>query len=363
MPTVAASFMSEHAQVAHFAVAYQNKVLLHFINCADDSTVTHEVREPHLMPRFLYNLAGALRQADSVDAVNYMSFSEIDGTAYLLVVYRSNELRLWSVDTMQAVSTINCSDGGQGAPTAQGQPPPEGYCLTMQHGIDPREAYCSYIFHPGRFDRTLITKALYMFRRVNMQFDVRQLSMTVLKERVCQAVKDEIQNEFKEFVAMGSCLLLLRAIPHQVLGAHWFGFSILGAMDAACLIRWQSFALPRPCELWQHILFIGEQATNVTSLMAPFFPDNLTMTTDVKVETDKKLYQRESTIDLAAKLAARSIDDDYTGAILPMDTDQKPIRATARLHRNRGIRSGSWTSFVTLKSSTQFIAWSKTLFW
>ncbi|XP_033252022.1 nuclear pore complex protein Nup160 homolog [Drosophila miranda] len=120
MPTVAASLMSEHAQIAHFAVAYQNKVLIHGMNCVDDSIVTHEVEEPHLMPRFLYNLAGALRRADSVDAANYMSFSEIDGTAYLLVVYRSNELRLWSVDTMQAVSTINCSDGGQGAPTAQG---------------------------------------------------------------------------------------------------------------------------------------------------------------------------------------------------------------------------------------------------
>ncbi|XP_033238827.1 nuclear pore complex protein Nup160 homolog [Drosophila pseudoobscura] len=78
--------------------------------------------------------------------------------------------------------------------------PPDGYCLTVQHGIDPREAYCPYIFHPGRFDRTLITKALYMFRRVNMQIDVRQLAMTVLKERVCEAVKDKIQNEFKEFV-------------------------------------------------------------------------------------------------------------------------------------------------------------------
>ncbi|XP_033242988.1 nuclear pore complex protein Nup160 homolog [Drosophila miranda] len=70
----------------------------------------------------------------------------------------------------------------------------------MQQGIDPREAYCSYIFHPGRFDRTVITKALYMFRRVNLQFDVRQLSMTVLKERVYQAVKDEIQKKFKELV-------------------------------------------------------------------------------------------------------------------------------------------------------------------
>ncbi|XP_017151418.1 nuclear pore complex protein Nup160 homolog isoform X1 [Drosophila miranda] len=451
MPTVAASFMSGHAQVAHFAVAYPNKLLHHVMNCIDGATVTQEVKEPHLMPRFLYKFAGALRRADSVDAANDMSFSEIDGKTYLLVVYRSNELRLWSLDTMQAVSTINCcSGGGVGAPTAQGpqtnvirkiddrnfcvflsndegaefvcvqidknmtdvgsrdielvvkhtvvapdmdlidfnvtlthiwalwsnvegdfnastihygsnqaiqwvssvlEPPPDRYCLTTEQGIDPREAYCSYIFHPGRFDRTVITKALYMFRRVNLQFDVRQLSMTVLKEQVCQAVEDEIQNEFKEFVVSDEEYLEIATRlwdrfyscceQYHIKYSEPIGLSILGGMDAACLIRRQSFALLRPCELWEHILLIGEQATDVASLMSPFFQDNLSMSTafaelirivtqvektipeDVKMEMDKKLYQRESPIDLVAKLVARSLDDDDTGAILPMDTVQK----------------------------------------
>ncbi|XP_041449734.1 nuclear pore complex protein Nup160 homolog [Drosophila obscura] len=452
MPTVAASFMSEHAQVAYFAVAYQSKLVLHVMNCVTGSTVTHEVKEPHLMPRFLSSLTGALiRRAESVDAPNSMEFSEIDGKTYLLVVYRSNELRLWAVDTMQTVSTINCSGGAQGAPSAQGpqtnqirkiddqnfcvflshddgaefvcvhldgttmpdgsardlefivkhtvvapqmdladfdvtlthiwalwsnaegdfnvstiyvgsdqaiewvssvlEPPPDRYCLTMEQGIDPREAYCSYIFHPGRFDRTVITKALYMFRRVNLQFDVRQLSMTVLKEQVCQAVEDEIQNEFKEFVVSDEEYLEAATRlwdrfyscceQYHIKYSEPIGLSILGPMDAACLIRRQSFALLRPCELLEHVLLIGEQTRDVASILAPCFRNDHTLSQavaelmriitqvekslpeDVKMELDKKLYQREAPIDLVTKLVGSSIDDDDISPTLPMHTVQE----------------------------------------
>ncbi|SPP79478.1 nuclear pore complex protein Nup160 homolog [Drosophila guanche] len=447
MPTVAASFMSEQAQVAYFAVAYQNKLVLHVMNCVTGTTVTHEVKEPHLMPRFLSSIAGALtRRAESVDAPNSMAFSEIDGKTYLLVVYRSNELRLWSLDTMQTVSTINCCGEPQSLPSAQGpqtnqirkvddenfcvflshddgadfvcvqvgrladenpkglelilkqhvvapqmdladfdvtlthiwalwsnaegdfnvstiyfgsnqaiewvssvlEPPPDRYCLTMEQGIDPREAYCSYIFHPGRFDRTVIIKALYMFRRVNLQFDVRQMSMTVLKEQVCQAVEDEIQNEFKEFVVSDEEYLEIASRlwdhfyscceQYHIKYSEPIGLSILGPMDAACLIRRQSFALLRPCEPLEHILLIGEQTKNVATILSPFFRNDHTMSQafaeliriitlvekslpeDVKMEFDKKLYQRETPINVVAKLVSRSTEDDDICATLPQDT-------------------------------------------
>jgi len=60
MPNVAVSYLSQNAQEAYFAVAYQSKLLLHIMNCVTGNTVTHEVKEPHLMPRFLSNLKGAL---------------------------------------------------------------------------------------------------------------------------------------------------------------------------------------------------------------------------------------------------------------------------------------------------------------
>lgn len=48
------------------------------------------------------------------------------------------------------------------------EPPPDRYCLTIEQGVDPREAYCSYIFHPGRFDRNVIAKALYVRSKLDI---------------------------------------------------------------------------------------------------------------------------------------------------------------------------------------------------
>lgn len=39
-----------------------------------------------------------------------MSFSRVENDMFLLVLYRNNELRLWSVDTLQNVASLNCSD-------------------------------------------------------------------------------------------------------------------------------------------------------------------------------------------------------------------------------------------------------------
>lgn len=45
-----------------------------------------------------------------------MAFSCIEGEMFLLVLYRNNELRLWSVVTLQSVASFACveSHGAQG---------------------------------------------------------------------------------------------------------------------------------------------------------------------------------------------------------------------------------------------------------
>lgn len=212
-----------------------------------------------------------------METVVSMSFSHVENHMYLLVLYRNNELRLWSVDTLQTSASINCGDNQetQGRKskinnyrinsvdcsshisaqnslmrkiddrnfcifvshekfaeficlsvvnnlsdtntktvglvvqhrvpatqmdlsdfdatathiwtlwsnakgdfnisaiflgtdktikwvTAALEPPPDRYSLSIEQGVDPREAYCTYIFHPGRFDRNVIAKALYV---------------------------------------------------------------------------------------------------------------------------------------------------------------------------------------------------------
>lgn len=45
-----------------------------------------------------------------------MAFSRIDGGMFLLVLYRNNELRLWSATSLQSVASYVCgeSQGAQG---------------------------------------------------------------------------------------------------------------------------------------------------------------------------------------------------------------------------------------------------------
>ncbi|XP_030561642.1 nuclear pore complex protein Nup160 homolog [Drosophila novamexicana] len=416
VPHLAASDMSENSQEAYFAVDYHSKLMLYIMNCRTGSTVSHEVKESHLMPRFLTNLKGALTgRGEHLEGAISMAFSRIDGEVFLLVLYRNNELRLWSVSTLQSVASYSCTEyqGAQGpqnsllrkiddhnfcvflshekdseficfsivcklsdmntktvglavrhkvpAPqmdladfdatfshiwtlwsNAEGdfnvsaifldadssikwvsaalEPPPDRYCLTIEQGVDPRETYCSYIFHPGRFDRNVIAKALYMFRRVNMQFDIKQLTMGMLKEQVCQTVEDEIQNELKDFVVSDDEYLEIATRlwdrfyscceQYHIKFSEPTGLSVLGAMDAVCVIRRQSFALLRPCEMLEHLMLVGENTRDVAEFVAPYCRDDLVaahgfielmevinllekfLSEDIKLELDKKIYQR-----------------------------------------------------------------------
>ncbi|XP_017032815.1 nuclear pore complex protein Nup160 homolog [Drosophila kikkawai] len=434
-PNVAESYISQDTLSAYFAVAYEDKLLLHTMNCSTGHTTTNEVKEPYLMPRFLSNLKGALTgRSETQEAAMSMAFSEIEGYLYILVLYRNNELRLWSVDGLQTVASTNFSAGsshaGSGAQgpqnnqmrkindrdyclfishdngaeficlsivpnsedhkgimlvtheeTAEAAPqmdlinfdatdshiwalwsnaegefhvsaghmsskkvvkwvsaaleaPPDRYSLTIdQDHVNPREAYCSYIFHPGRFDRHVITKALYMFRRVNMQLDVKQLSMSVLKEQVCTAVEDEIQNELKDFEVPDDVYWEIATRlwdrfyscceQYHIKFSELMGLAVLGGMDAVCLVRRQSFSLLRPCEVLEHLLLIGSDSKRVATFVAPIFRSDPAMATrfvnvmqvvtlleglisdDMRVEMDKQLYDRECPVEVISKVVSR----------------------------------------------------------
>lgn len=159
-----------------------------------------------------------------------------------------------------------------------------------------------------------------MFRRVNMQFDIKQLTMGMLKEQVCQTVEDEIQNELKDFVVSDDEYLEIATRlwdrfyscceQYHIKFSEPTGLSVLGAMDAVCVIRRQSFALLRPCEMLEHLMLVGENTRDVAEFVAPYCRDDLVaahgfielmevinqlekfLSEDIKLELDKKIYQR-----------------------------------------------------------------------
>ncbi|KAM8717624.1 hypothetical protein ACLKA7_004338 [Drosophila subpalustris] len=444
VPHLAASDLSQNNEEAFFAVDYQTKLMLYAMNCRTGTTITHEVKESNLMPRFLSNLKGALTgRGENMEAAVSMSFTHIEGEMFLLVLYRNNELRLWSVDTLQNIASINCAEtqGAQGpqnsvmrkidehnfcvflshercaeficlsivynlnetntkhislavqhkvpAPqmdladfdatashiwtlwsnsegdfnvsaiflgadkaikwvSAALEPPPDRCCLTIEHGVDPREAYTSYIFHPGRFDYNVIAKALCMFRRANLQFDMKQLSLTMLKEQVAQSVEDEIQSELKDFVVSDEEYLEIATRQwdrfyscceqYHIKSSEPTGLAVLGAMDAVCIVRRQSFALLRPCEMLEHLMLVEEHTDDVIAFVASYCRNDLSaamsfvqlmkiitqleklLTDDIKIEMDKKLYQRDDKViaHLLHRITAGDEGlDDYNSVALP----------------------------------------------
>ncbi|EDW02941.1 nuclear pore complex protein Nup160 homolog [Drosophila grimshawi] len=439
VPHLASSEMCEDSEEAYFAVDNHSKLMLYIMNCRTGHTISHEVKEPNLMPRFLSNLKGAITgRGENLEAAISMAFSRIEGEMYLLVLYRDNKLRLWSVANFQCVALLSCeeSEGPQGpqnsllrkiddhnfcvflshekdaefvclsiarnvsdvntktismtvhhkvtAPqmdladfdatssliwtlwsnsegdfnvsaffmgttnihwvSAALEPPPDRYCLTIEQGVDPREAHCSYIFHPGRFDRNVIAKALYMFRRVNMQFDVKQLTMAMLKEQVCQAVEDEIQNELKDFdVSDEEYLEIANKLwerfyscceQYHIKFSEPTGLAVLGDMNAVCIVRRQSFALLRPCEMLEHLMILGEHEEQVAAFVAPFcrndsnmavgFIDVMTIISQlekflpghIKMNIDQKLYQRDTSLINKLLMRITGGDEDANGFTL-----------------------------------------------
>ncbi|GLV46556.1 Nucleoporin 160kD, partial [Carabus blaptoides fortunei] len=77
-------------------------------------------------------------------------------------------------------------------------PPLDPEYVSSDPGIDPRQAYVNFIFHPGRFPLSVITKALSIYKRSAAFSDVN-LSAAVIKQRVCLAVEQEIQTEVHEY--------------------------------------------------------------------------------------------------------------------------------------------------------------------
>lgn len=163
-----------------------------------------------------------------------------------------------------------------------------------------------------------------MFRRINMQFDIKQLTMAMLKEQVCQAVEDEIQNELKEFVVGDEEYLDIATRlwdrfyscceQYHIKFSEPIGVSALGAMDAVCVVRRQSFALLRPCEMLEHLIFAEEHTIDVTDFVSSHCQNNRnaalcfielmkiirqlekSLTEDIKTEMDKKLYQLDDAV-------------------------------------------------------------------
>lgn len=171
---------------------------------------------------------------------------------------------------------------------------------------DPKETFCSHIFHPGRFQRDVIAKALVMFGHnstssssvgtaaataavyglqssnaaatANCSFSnstaaaeaAATLSVQVLRDRVCTAIDLEVAADVAGFEAAQVQPLSDEDVL-EVSHTQWerfyagveqyhvkmrqpIGVFGLRSVGGVCVVRKRSVSLLRPCELLEHLM-------------------------------------------------------------------------------------------------------------
>lgn len=106
-----------------------------------------------------------------------------------------------------------------------------------------------------------------MFRRSNMLSDPN-VPLTVLKDRVCYAVEQEVQNELKDFDVTDDLYIETNfkfwerfyscCEQYHIKSTQPIGLVALESIGAVAIIKKNAYSLLRPCELLEHLMLIGE---------------------------------------------------------------------------------------------------------
>lgn len=183
-----------------------------------------------------------------------------------------------------------------------------------------------------------------MFRRSNVRFEAKHCTMTMLKEHVCQAVEDEIQNETKdyevtdeEYIEIASRLwerFYSCCEQYHLKASQPSGLVILEPIDAVCVVKKSTFTLLRPCETLEHLMLSGEDV-DMNMVIPMHFPEKERLGEDlinlvtiisqiekwlpeeVKIDLDKKMYQLEMPNVLISNLANEILNGEPEREILP----------------------------------------------
>lgn len=164
-----------------------------------------------------------------------------------------------------------------------------------------------------------------MFRRSNVLSDPN-VSFAALKDRVCYAVEQEVQNElkdidvtddlyietsFKAWERFFSC-----CEQYHIKATQPIGLVNLDSIGAVTVIKKNAFSLLRPCELLEHMMLLGENVEFITDisvdddinsedlvkLIATLSTLEQNISDESKAEIDTKLYELNTPNELISQL-------------------------------------------------------------
>lgn len=194
-----------------------------------------------------------------------------------------------------------------------------------------------------------------MFSR-STNFSDAYTPMHILKERVCQAIDAEIQNEMKmhdssedEFIEIAlnnwekfySCCEQYHVAAHQPIGLF-----VLDSLDAVCVIKNSLMSLLRPCETIENMLLSGMCPDNFT--IDGRFKDDLAnlvkivyylennLSVDVKIEISNNLFKLKMPNDIILELTSEMSNDEDSEVMIPRELIKE---ISNRLKRIRDVQS------------------------
>lgn len=232
-------------------------------------------------------------QSDDETHFQLIRSEVVQAPQFDLVDFEVDDRRVWAL-WCNAQGEFNISSyslvagGGGGMNWVNAPLEPASHAGQVEPTTDPKDVYCSHIFYPGKFQRNVIAKALVvsdtkclsflrfsciyssqMFRRSNVAVDPN-LTMAVLKDRVCQVVEAEIQNELHGFDITDEEYIDVSAKywerfyscceQYHVKLCQPIGLFAMGSVGAVCVVKKATFSLLRPCELLEHLMLSGEDA-------------------------------------------------------------------------------------------------------
>lgn len=143
-----------------------------------------------------------------------------------------------------------------------------------------------------------------MFRRSNILSDPN-LPISILKDRVCQAVEQEVQNEISEYEMTDEEYVdvsakhweafYLRCEQYQEKSCQPIGLVIMQSVGAVCIVKKTSFSLLRPCDTLEHVMIAGDTVEidldqDIVKLVSVLAMLEQPILEDIKREIDNKMY-------------------------------------------------------------------------
>lgn len=166
-----------------------------------------------------------------------------------------------------------------------------------------------------------------MFRRSTTLSDPNA-SLSALKDRICYAVEQEVQNELNEYditdeLYTETCFKAWERFyscceQYHVKSTQPIGLVNLGSIGAVAIIKKNAYSLLRPCELLEHLMLVGESdeyihlnnlildddvsSEDLIKLVAMLSQLEQHISDEFKAEIDVKLYELNTPNELIGQM-------------------------------------------------------------